>query len=185
MGKSYKFKDTKVYSTHYFSIGIEELSNQPYISIPVSNGMIETEEYYKLDEKLYKSYEQYESDLIQLARDCFDKKNDENLIYYQTLNRREFPKQNPYHFHEIQSFNNFGYIFAIGVEEKANTPYLSVFVSNGMHDYREYFKLEESLYENYESHFNEILEIVKQSVRKENDDNLIYYPTYKRREIGT
>lgn len=180
--KQYKFKDTKVFAEYFFSIGIEETTSQPYISVPVSNGMIETEEYYHLDQGIYDSNENSEGLLIALSRKCLDKQNDENLFYYETLNRRDFPKQNEYKFKETKGFNESGYVFSIGIEEQFNKPYISVLVGNGMHKYREYFRLDEDLYNHYDDNKSKLVRIAEKSFCKENEENLLYSPTYIRRK---
>lgn len=44
----HRFRDVHVATTHRFSIGIEELSGRYYLSIPVSNGLVDYEEYYEI-----------------------------------------------------------------------------------------------------------------------------------------
>jgi hypothetical protein len=48
-----KFADTYVFRDDRFSIGTEEESGKHYLSIPVSNGLVEYEEYYELDPVLF------------------------------------------------------------------------------------------------------------------------------------
>lgn len=55
-----KFKDVAVNREERFSVGIEEDSGKYYVSIPVSNGMVDYEEYYEIDQG---AFERYRADL--------------------------------------------------------------------------------------------------------------------------
>ncbi|MFJ3525602.1 hypothetical protein ACIPO9_24250 [Pseudomonas sp. NPDC090203] len=44
-----KFKDILVSAEHMFSLGVEETTGRFYVSFPVSNGMVDYEEYYVID----------------------------------------------------------------------------------------------------------------------------------------
>ncbi len=44
-----KFQDVLVSREHMFSVGFEQDSGRFYVSIPVSNGMVDYEEYYEVD----------------------------------------------------------------------------------------------------------------------------------------
>lgn len=44
-----RFQDVLVSRKHMFSMGIEQDSGRFYVSIPVSNGMADYEEYYEID----------------------------------------------------------------------------------------------------------------------------------------
>jgi hypothetical protein len=48
-----KFKDVVVCRSERFSIGIEESSGRFYLSIPVSNGLVDYEEYYEIDREAF------------------------------------------------------------------------------------------------------------------------------------
>ena len=43
------FQDVRVFRDERFSVGVEQPSGQPYLSIPVSNGFVDYEEYYRLE----------------------------------------------------------------------------------------------------------------------------------------
>jgi len=60
-----KFKDVAVNREERFSVGIEEDSGKHYVSIPVSNGLVDYEEYYEIDRP---TFERYRADLVS-ARD--------------------------------------------------------------------------------------------------------------------
>ena len=55
-----KFKDVAVNRDERYALGIEEESGKYYVSIPVSNGMIEYEEYYEIDQAMF---DQFKADL--------------------------------------------------------------------------------------------------------------------------
>ncbi|MCZ4558192.1 hypothetical protein O4215_21760 [Rhodococcus maanshanensis] len=51
-----KFKDTLVLRDERFSIGIELESGRRYVSFPVSNGVVDYEEYYEVDSEEYERF---------------------------------------------------------------------------------------------------------------------------------
>lgn len=51
-----RFNDSYFNKDERFSIGIEESSGKFYISIPVSNGMVDYEEYFEIDKNTFESY---------------------------------------------------------------------------------------------------------------------------------
>jgi hypothetical protein len=53
---NHRFRDVHVSQAHRFSIGIEELSGRYYLSIPVSNGLVDYEEYYEIDRAAFDRY---------------------------------------------------------------------------------------------------------------------------------
>ncbi|MHC5787126.1 hypothetical protein ACYT86_14030 [Pseudomonas idahonensis] len=53
-----KFNDLFVSREEMFSMGIEEVSGQYYVSFPVSNGMVDYEEYYAIDRATFERFEQ-------------------------------------------------------------------------------------------------------------------------------
>ncbi|KTC34731.1 MAG: hypothetical protein ACN6QY_16810 [Pseudomonas sp.] len=52
-----KFNDLFVSREEMFSMGIEEVSGQYYVSFPVSNGMVDYEEYYAIDRTTFELFE--------------------------------------------------------------------------------------------------------------------------------
>ena len=44
-----QFRDIIVRREHMFTLGVEQISGRFYVSIPVSNGMVDYEEYYEID----------------------------------------------------------------------------------------------------------------------------------------
>ncbi|MBV7566021.1 hypothetical protein [Pseudomonas sp. PDM27] len=69
-----KFKDAFVSREHMFSIGVEETTGRFYVSIPVSNGMVDYEEYYEIDRASF---------------DLFQKDPDTALVFVMKCRRRE------------------------------------------------------------------------------------------------
>ncbi|BAQ77753.1 uncharacterized protein POS17_6059 [Pseudomonas sp. Os17] len=53
-----KFIDLFVNREEMFSMGIEELSGQYYVSFPVSLGVVDYEEYYAIDRATFERFEQ-------------------------------------------------------------------------------------------------------------------------------
>ena len=49
------YNDTFVSTEHRYSIGIESDSQRYYVSIPVSNGILDYEEYYQIDSAQYEA----------------------------------------------------------------------------------------------------------------------------------
>jgi hypothetical protein len=86
-----EFEDIFYSKTGFFSVGIEKESGSYYISIPVSNRLVDYEEYYKLDRA---TYEKYSADLEQLkfvADECRKRMRDKDL-FYQPGSDRGIPK---------------------------------------------------------------------------------------------
>ncbi|MGW6374978.1 hypothetical protein ACWFRB_02780 [Rhodococcus sp. NPDC055112] len=51
-----KFKDTLVLRDERFSIGVELESGRRYVSFPVSNGVVDYEEYYEINPDEYERF---------------------------------------------------------------------------------------------------------------------------------
>ncbi|WP_077046709.1 hypothetical protein [Pseudomonas sp. KK4] len=69
-----KFSDAFKSREHMFSIGVEETTGRFYVSIPVSNGMVDYEEYYEIDRASF--------DLFQ--KDPCRRRELDNLLIVQT-----------------------------------------------------------------------------------------------------
>ncbi|UOF19810.1 hypothetical protein [Pseudomonas syringae] len=75
-----KFNDTFFNRDLMLSLGIEEISGRFYLSFPVSNGLIDYEEYYKIDKA---SFDLFHTDLIAadaFATTCRRRERDDLLI---------------------------------------------------------------------------------------------------------
>lgn len=82
-----RFEDTIISRKDLFSIGFDRETGQHYVSFPVSNGMVEYEEYYFLDKDLYDSSISCFDKLIEFVSKCKDRKMDDRLIVQPGTNR--------------------------------------------------------------------------------------------------
>ena len=82
-----KFNDVLVSREHRFSLGIEETSGRYYVSIPVSNGMVDYEEYYEIDRAAFERYRVDPSTAIGFVERCRNREADELLIQKPGSNR--------------------------------------------------------------------------------------------------
>ncbi|WP_122209906.1 hypothetical protein [Pseudomonas viridiflava] len=81
------FNNVFVSKKHMFSVGIEETSGRFYVSIPVSNGMVDYEEYYEIDKTKYELFRKdLEAALVFLMR-CRRREMDDLLIVKPGTNR--------------------------------------------------------------------------------------------------
>jgi hypothetical protein len=70
-----------------FSIGVEETTGRFYVSIPVSNGLVDYEEYYEIDRA---SFELFQNDIdaaVDFVMKCRRRELDELLIEKPGTNR--------------------------------------------------------------------------------------------------
>ncbi|MBK5551247.1 hypothetical protein JFU49_13370 [Pseudomonas sp. TH03] len=75
-----KFNDTQVNVAERFTIGIEEVSGKPYVSIPVSNRMVDYEEYYRIDSAAYELYLTDSAAALAFVERCRNRELDDLLI---------------------------------------------------------------------------------------------------------
>lgn len=75
-----KFKDVLVDREERFSIGVEEESGHFYLSIPVSNGMVDYEEYYEIDEAAFETYRIDMKAAMNLVLRCRNREADDLLM---------------------------------------------------------------------------------------------------------
>lgn len=81
------FNDLYVNSEKFFSMGIEETTNQYYLSIPVSNGLVDYEEYYSIAKYTYEKFLINLNDAIEFANKCRRRELDCLLIEQPGTNR--------------------------------------------------------------------------------------------------
>ena len=82
-----KFKDVAVNRQERYSLGVEEDSGKYYLSIPVSNGLVDYEEYYEIDKP---TFERYRADLdsaLELVQRARRRELDDRLIVKPGSNR--------------------------------------------------------------------------------------------------
>ncbi len=77
---SMKFNDTYTSQAHRFSLGIELASWQFYLSIPVSNALVDYEEYYRIDQARYTAWLQDPSAALPIVVRCRRRELDHALM---------------------------------------------------------------------------------------------------------
>lgn len=82
-----KFSDVLVCREERFSLGIEETSGRYYLSIPVSNGLVDYEEYYELDRLAFERYRNDPQAALPFVERCRRREEDERLIQKPGRNR--------------------------------------------------------------------------------------------------
>jgi hypothetical protein len=75
------FNDTKINIDERFTIGIEEVSCKPYVSIPVSNRMVDYDEYYQIDRATYDLYLTNSNAALEFVKRCRNRELDELLFF--------------------------------------------------------------------------------------------------------
>ena len=86
-GDNVKFKDILINRENRFSIGIEEESGSYYLSIPVSNQMVDYEEYYKINEEQFDSFKADMDSALEFVHQCREREKDDLLILKPGKNR--------------------------------------------------------------------------------------------------
>jgi hypothetical protein len=74
------FKIVFVNKEERFSLGIEEDSGKFYLAIPVSNNLVNYDEYYWIDDKSFQLYQINQAAALKFVRLCRDHKVDNLLI---------------------------------------------------------------------------------------------------------
>lgn len=82
-----KFDDVVVSREGRFSIGVEAQSGRYYVSIPVSNGMVDYEEYYEIDRATFDLYCQDPNAARDFVERCRRREEDARLIVKPGTNR--------------------------------------------------------------------------------------------------
>lgn len=82
-----KFTDSYFSRETRFSLGVEEESGRFYASIPVSNGVVDYEEYYELTKEQYEAYLADPSTAVPFVEECRRRKHDHLLIQKPGWNR--------------------------------------------------------------------------------------------------
>lgn len=75
-----RFKDTFIDKDERFSIGIDLSSGENYVSIPVSNRMVDYEEYYVIPKDLANNYDSNRDSILEIVRKCRAREYDDYLI---------------------------------------------------------------------------------------------------------
>jgi hypothetical protein len=79
-GQNVKFDDIFISKEDRFSIGIEKDSKKYYLSFPVSNGLVEYEEYYEIDKAEFERFSRALDEMRKIASLGRDRKNDSRLL---------------------------------------------------------------------------------------------------------
>lgn len=75
-----KFQDIATHRTEYFSIGQETESGKFYLSIPVSNRLVDYEEYYEIDKLSFDQYLEDLSKALEFVEQCRNRQMDHLLM---------------------------------------------------------------------------------------------------------
>lgn len=82
-----QFNDTYFSREERFSVGTEQESGKKYLSIPVSNGLVDYEEYYELTQAQYAQFIDDHVAAANFADSCRRHERDELLIQKPGWNR--------------------------------------------------------------------------------------------------
>lgn len=82
-----KFRDVLVCREQRFSLGIEETTGTPYVSIPVGNGLVDYEEYYAIEPETFERYRADPDAALPFVERCRRREEDERLIQKPGKNR--------------------------------------------------------------------------------------------------
>jgi hypothetical protein len=74
------FKDVIICREERFSVGVEESSGKFYVAIPVSNSLVDYEEYYQIDQDAFARYTADPKAALSFVRRCRNREADEHLI---------------------------------------------------------------------------------------------------------
>lgn len=75
-----KFKDTLTNKTDYFSIGQEITSGKFYLSVPVSNRLVDYEEYYEIPKACFDRYLEKPDSALEFVEQCRNQQMDHLLM---------------------------------------------------------------------------------------------------------
>lgn len=82
-----KFDDTYFSREDRYSLGVESISGRYYASIPVSNGIVDYEEYYELTREQYEQYLRDPLVALQFVEACRKREHDDLLLQKPGKNR--------------------------------------------------------------------------------------------------
>jgi hypothetical protein len=82
-----KFEQTYFSREYRYSIGVESTSGRYYTSIPVSNGIVDYEEYYELTEDQYREFLRDGEVAIKFTEACRRRGHDDLLLQPPGSNR--------------------------------------------------------------------------------------------------
>jgi hypothetical protein len=82
-----KFEDTYFSKEDRYSLGIESTSDRHYVSIPVSNGIVDYEEYYEITPDEYHLFLSDKAAAVEFVESCRKHERDDLLIQKPGSNR--------------------------------------------------------------------------------------------------
>ncbi|KAA1248568.1 hypothetical protein F0Q45_19890 [Mycobacterium simiae] len=82
-----KFDDTYFSREDRYSLGVESTSGRYYASIPVSNGLVDYEEYYELSQEEYDAFLQDGEAAVEFVEACRRHEHDDLLLQKPGKNR--------------------------------------------------------------------------------------------------
>jgi hypothetical protein len=82
-----RFKDTFVSREQMYSLGIDTATHKKFLSIPVSSGIVDYEEYYELTDAQSETFHVNALAASQFADECRRREHDELLIVKPGTNR--------------------------------------------------------------------------------------------------
>ncbi|MGB8206538.1 MAG: hypothetical protein WCF69_02845 [Mycobacterium sp.] len=82
-----KFEDTYFSKEDRYSLGIESTSGRHYVSIPVSNGIVDYEEYYEITPDEYHQFLSDKAAAVEFVESCRKHERDDLLIQKPGSNR--------------------------------------------------------------------------------------------------
>jgi hypothetical protein len=82
-----KFTDSYFSREDRFSLGVEETTGRFYVSIPVSNGVVDYEAYYELGARQYDAFMSDPASAIPFVQECRLREHDDLLIQKPGWNR--------------------------------------------------------------------------------------------------
>jgi hypothetical protein len=82
-----RFTDNYVSVEHRYSLGVEEDGGTYFLSIPVTNGIVDYEEYYRLSDSEYSKLMDNQEKAQAFAEQCRKQEHDERLLQKPGWNR--------------------------------------------------------------------------------------------------
>jgi hypothetical protein len=82
-----KFNDVFFSKSERFSVGTEEESGKLYVSIPVSNRMVDYEEYFEIDKSTFDTYIKDSASALSFVERCRNREVDHLLIIQPGVDR--------------------------------------------------------------------------------------------------
>ena len=82
-----QLRDIIVRREYMFTLGVEEISGRFYVSIPVSNGMADYEEFYEIDRATFELFKRDPDAALPFVIRCRKRELDELLLIQPGTNR--------------------------------------------------------------------------------------------------